>query len=142
VGSDIDSGLYKGTTWRPGAHWEISWDANGEKFVAAGDPVGQFYVKISSGQYLRLEGVTIAKASTTAAETLLDSNIGEGTYRVGYDIAAGWYKGVTNGSLGYWEITSDANGRTVVASDYVKGTFTLKVKSGQYLTLRGVTVSQ
>jgi hypothetical protein len=160
VGTDIASGLYKGTATSPAgdwpastlasdlgatssaSHWEISWDANGERFVAAGDPVGQFYVKVTSGQYLRLRGVTITKAPTAPAENLATSDIGDGTYRVGYDIAAGWYKGAPTGSLGYWEITSDANGQSLVASDYVKGAFTLKVKSGQYLTLRGVSIGQ
>lgn len=142
VGTDIASGLYKGNVSSPSAHWELSWDANGEKFIAAADPVGQFYVKVSSGQYLRLQGVIIAKASSTPAESLASRNLDDGTYRVGYDIAAGWYTGAPADSLGYWEITSDANGQSLVASDYVTGPFRLKVKSGQYLTLRGVTVSQ
>ena len=142
VGTDIAPGLYKGTATGPGGQWEISWDANGERFVAGGEPVGQFYLKVSSGQYLRLAEVVIAKAPATAAETLLTTGIGDGTYRVGYDIAVGWYKGTPTGSLGYWEVTSDANGQSIVASDYVTGPFTLKVKSGQYLTLRGVTAGQ
>jgi hypothetical protein len=142
VGTDIASGLYKGTVNGGSGHWEITRDANGERFVAAGDPVGQFYVKVTSGRYLRLTGVTIAKAATTAADPLLSSGIGAGTFRVGYDISSGWYQGTVDDHLGYWEITSDANGQTLVASDYVTGPFTLNVKSGQYLTLRGVSVSQ
>ena len=142
VGTDIPSGLYKGSVNGGSGHWEISSDANGERFVAGGDPVGQFYLKVTGGEYLRLKGVRVAKASTTAADPLLASNIGDGTYRVGYDIATGWYQGTTNGSLGYWEISSDANGQELVAADYVRGPFTLKVKSGQYLTLRGVTITQ
>ncbi len=142
VGTDISSGLYKGIVTGSAAHWEISWDANGERFVAGGDPVGQFYVKVTSGQYLRLRGVTIIKASSSPAATLLTGDISDGTYRVGYDIAAGWYQGTVDSSLGYWEIASDANGQSLVACDYVKGPFSLKVKSGQFLTLRGVTLSQ
>jgi hypothetical protein len=142
AGTDISSGLYKGTANGDGAHWEISSDANGEVFVASGDPVGQFYVKVTSGYYLRLSGVVIAKASTTAADPLLSSNISDGTYRVGYDIEAGWYQGTVNDHMGYWEVSSDANGQTLVANDYATAPFTLNVTSGQYITLRGVTIGQ
>ena len=142
VGTDIDSGLYKGTANGGTGHWEISTDANGERFVVGGDPVGQFYVKVTSGKYLRLSGVAIAKASTTASDPLLSSGISDGTYRVGYDIAAGWYQGTVDDHMGYWEVSSDANGQTLVANDYTMGPFTVKVKSGQYITLRGVTIGQ
>lgn len=142
VGTDIASGLYHGTVKGDEGQWEIASDANGNKFVAGGDPTGPFYLKVTSGQYLTLSRVTIEKASTTAADPLATSNLTDGTYRAGYDIAVGWYDGTVNGGLGYWEVSTDANGQTLVANDYPQGPFTLKVKSGQYLTLRGVTVSQ
>ena len=99
-------------------------------------------MKATSGYYLRLSGVTVAKASTTAADPLPSSKIGDGTYRVGYDIAAGWYQGTVNDHMGYWEVSSDANAQTLVANDYAMAPFTVKVKSGQYITLRGVTIGQ
>jgi cytoskeletal protein RodZ len=142
AGTDIDSGLYRGTVNSKTGHWEISSDANGDKYVASGDPTGPFYVKVKYGQYLRLDGVVIQAASTEAADPLATSNLSDGTYRVGYDIEAGWYHGTVNDGMGYWEVSSDANGTSLVASDYPLGSFTLKVKDGQYLTLRGVTVSQ
>ena len=142
AGTDIDSGLYHGTVIGGKGHWEIFSDANGDKFVAGGDPIGPFYVKVKSGQYLRLNGVVIEAANNTAADPLAASSLTDGTYRVGYDIEAGWYSGTLNDGMGYWEISSDANGTSIVANDYPLGPFTLKVKNGQYLTLRGVTVSQ
>jgi hypothetical protein len=142
VGTDIDSGLYHGTVSDGVGHWEISSDANGDRYVASGDPTGPFYVKVKYGQYLRLAGAIIAEASTQAADPLATTGITDGTYRVGYDIAAGWYRGTVDGRMGYWEISSDANGEKLVASDYPLGSFTLKVKDGQYLTLKGVTASQ
>ncbi len=142
AGTDIDTGLYHGTVNGDKGHWEISSDANGDKFVAGGDPTGPFYVKVKSGQYLRLSDVVIKAASTTAADPLATSGLTDGTYRVGYDIEAGWYDGAVNGGMGYWEISSDANGTSIVANDYPLGPFSLKVKDGQYLTLRGVTASQ
>ena len=142
VGTDIDSGLYQGTVNGDKGQWEISSDANGDRFVASGDPTGPFYVKVAYGQYLRLSGATIEEASSTAVDPLVTNNITDGTYRVGYDIATGWYNGTVNGSMGYWEISSDANGQTLVANEYPLDPFKLKVASGQYLTLRGVTVSQ
>jgi hypothetical protein len=142
VGTDINSGLYHGTVPGDEGHWEISSDANGYEFVAGGDPTGPFYVKVTYGQYLKLSGVVIEKASSEEADPLVTSNITDGTYRVGYDIAAGWYNGTVNGRLGHWEISSNANGTTLVADDYPTSSFTLKVTDGQYLTLNGVTISQ
>ena len=142
AGVDISTGLYRGTVAGTKSHWEISSDTNGDRYVASGDPTGQFYVKVTYGQYLRLGGVIIEKAGSTAADPLLTSDLTDGTYRVGYDIAAGWYGGTVKDGMGYWQISSDANGQTLVANDYPLGAFTLKVTTGQYLTLRGVTVSQ
>jgi hypothetical protein len=143
AGTDISSGLYKGTAVTENAHWEISKDANGARYVAGGDPTGPFYVKVTSGYYLKVSGVIIEKASSDAADDLASKDLTNGTYRVGYDIEAGWYTGTVTGdtTMGYWQISSDANGQTLVANDYPLGTFTFKVKSGQFLTLRGVTVS-
>jgi hypothetical protein len=143
AGTDISSGLYKGTAVGENAHWEISKDANGARYVASADPTGPFYVKVTSGYYLKLSGVIIEKASTDAADPLASKDLTNGTYRVGYDIEAGWYTGTVTGdtTMGYWQISSDANGQTLVANDYPLGPFTFKVKSGQFLTLRGVTVS-
>jgi hypothetical protein len=142
AGTDIDSGLYRGTVDRDKGHWEISSDANGNRFVAGGDPTGPFYVKVKYGQYLQLSGVTIREADSVPADPLATSGLNDGTYRVGYDIEAGWYSGTVDGGMGYWEISSDANGTSLGANDYPLGPFTLKVEDGQYLTLRGVTVSQ
>lgn len=143
AGTDLDSGLYKGTAVATGAHWEISSDANGLRYVASGDPTGPFYVKVSSGQYLKLNGVIIAEAPDDESDPLATADLSNGTYRVGYDIEAGWYTGKVTGdtTMGYWQISSDANGQKLVASDYPMGTFTFKVKDGQYVGLRGVTIT-
>ncbi len=143
AGTDLSSGLYKGTVVSGTGHWEITSDANGARFVASGDPTGSFYVKVTSGQYLRLTGVVIEEASSTASDPLATSDLKDGTYRVGYDIEEGWYTGTVTGqsTIGYWQVSTDANGQKLTASDYPMGSFTVKVTDGQYLTLRGVTVS-
>jgi hypothetical protein len=141
AGTDVTTGLYVGKAVASGAHWEVSGDANGAQYVAGADPTGQFYVKVTWGQYLHLTGVIIEKASSTAADPLASTDLADGTYRAGYDIEVGWYTGTVAGGLGYWQISSDANGQTLVANDYAMDSFTLKITKGQYLTLRGVTVS-
>jgi hypothetical protein len=143
AGTDLDSGIYKGAVASGTGHWEITSDASGVKYVASGDPTGSFYVKVTSGQYLRLTGVIIQEASSEAADPLATADLKDGTYRVGYDIEEGWYTGTVTGqsTIGYWQISTDANGQKLKASDYPRGTFTFKVLDGQYLTLRGVTVS-
>jgi hypothetical protein len=143
AGTDIDADLYKGTVVSGTGHWEITSDAIGVRYVAGGDPTGSFYVKVTSGQYLRLSGVIIEEASSDATDPLASTSLTDGTYRVGYDIEEGWYTGTVTGesTIGYWQISTDANGQKLKASDYPRGTFTFKVVDGQYLTLRGVTVS-
>jgi hypothetical protein len=143
AGTDIDSDLYKGAVVSGTGHWEITSDASGVKYVASGDPAGSFYVKVTSGQYLRLSGVIIEEASSEAADPLASADLKDGTYRVGYDIEEGWYTGTVTGesTIGYWQISTDANGQKLAASDYPRGAFTFKVTDGQYLTLRGVTAS-
>ena len=143
AGTDIDSDLYKGSVVSGTGHWEITSDASGVKYVASGDPTGSFYVKVTSGQYLRLTDVVIEAASSNATDPLATTDLKDGTYRVGYDIQAGWYTGTVTGvsTIGYWQISTDANGQKLKASDYPRGTFTFKVIDGQYLTLRGVTIS-
>jgi len=70
AGTDISSGLYTGTVVGDTGHWEITSDASGVRYVASGDPTGSFYVKVTYGQYLRLTGVIIQKASSTATDRL------------------------------------------------------------------------
>ena len=67
------------------------------------------------------------------------SSIGDGVYLVGTDIPAGSYKGTTvSDTFGVWQIASDANGSSIIASDpATSGQFYVQVKKGQYLKLCG-----
>ena len=70
------------------------------------------------------------------------SSIGDGVYLVGTDIPAGLYKGTTlSDTFGVWQIASDANGSSIIASDpATSGQFYVQVKQGQYLKLSGVQI--
>ena len=62
VGTDISAGTYKGiTTGTYGGYWQISSDPNGDDIIANDITTGPFYVQVTSGQYLKLSGVTITK---------------------------------------------------------------------------------
>lgn len=80
VGTDIPSGLYKGTVNTDQGYWAIATDADGSSIIASAGPTGQFYVEVKTGQYLRLAGVTIAKANLTKPATLPSTDISDGTY--------------------------------------------------------------
>jgi hypothetical protein len=139
VGTDIPAGLYKGEVTSTAGYWQISTDAGGANVLANADVTGPFYVQVQDGQYIELKGVKLAKVSPTQAST--PTAIAAGTYLVGTDIPAGLYKGKTTGNPGYWQISGDANGTTVLANADVTGPFYVQVKKGQYLQLSGVELS-
>ena len=70
------------------------------------------------------------------------SSIGDGVYLVGTDIPAGRYRGTTvSDTFSVWQIASDANGSSIIASDLAtSGQFYVQVKKGQYLKLSGVEI--
>jgi hypothetical protein len=140
VGTDIPAGLYKSTAEGGSGYWQLSSDPNGDDIIANDNTEGQFYVKLTKGQYLELSGVEIQLASTVPAVKPATADIGAGVYLVGTDIAAGRYKGTPDG-MGYWEITSDANGDNILSNDLPEGQFYVQVKKGQYLKLSDVTIS-
>ena len=70
--------------------------------------------------------------------------ITDGVYLVGTDIPVGTYKGRSNSDdTGFWQISSDPNGQHIVASTGpLFGPFYVLVKKGEYLELRGVTITK
>jgi hypothetical protein len=84
------------------------------------------------------ESKTPEETEPTAVEKVSYS---DGVYLVGTDLPAGVYKGVTNGTAGYWQIANDPNGLDVVANDITEGRFYLQVSDGQYLKLDDVTIT-
>ncbi len=90
-----------------------------------------------------------AASSPPSGHAATASSIGDGVYRVGTDIPAGRYKGTTvsdsdaGGLWGLWQVSSDANGSSIIASDTatnLTGQFYVQVKKGQYLKLSGVEI--
>ena len=111
VGEDIPSGRYAVyTTTGKSAYYCISSDANGKDIIAFEDKEA---VDTSSG-YLK-----------------------EGQYLVGVDFPAGEYKLENNDEdkSAYYAITSDANGRDIIANDNFKGGSYVSVSDGQYLEI-------
>ncbi|NJC71229.1 hypothetical protein HC031_16130 [Planosporangium thailandense] len=75
-------------------------------------------------------------AVTQAEKVQAQNTIHEGTWAVGVDVQPGTYraKDPVAGQC-YWKITSDANGRNIVANDLVNGGRpTVTLQGGQYFT--------
>jgi hypothetical protein len=74
--------------------------------------------------------------ATKAAHVLL---LSAGTYVIGTAIPAGTYKGNPGSPNSHYRISTDPNGKSIVAkSPPLTGQFHLKLKKGQYLEVSGV----
>jgi hypothetical protein len=74
--------------------------------------------------------------STASPEDLL---LSDGTYEVGTAIPAGSYKGQSLSENSHYEISTDPDGKDIVArSPSPAGEFSVKLKKGQYLQVSGV----
>jgi hypothetical protein len=69
------------------------------------------------------------------------TRIGDGTYEVGVDMAAGRYKTTGDGSIGlcYWERAKDDSGdlRSIISNDLFRGPGSVTVKNGEFAKLSG-----
>lgn len=146
VGVDIPAGLYKSTEDSGTGYWQISKDASGEfdSIIANDNTVGQCYLELADGQFLTLNGITVADANLLKPDELATADIAPGVYLVGTDIAAGKYKGIPNGEdWAYWQVSTSPNGElsSIKANANPAGQFYVEVADGQYLKVTGSTVS-
>jgi hypothetical protein len=69
------------------------------------------------------------------------TRIGDGTYEVGVDMAAGRYKTTSDGSIGicYWERSKDDSGdfNSIISNDLFRGPGSVTVKNGEFAKLSG-----
>ncbi len=95
------------------------------RIVAAGIANGgRSKMKVALARYLAAAGGRPPTASPAGSPSpgpaATASRIGDGVYLVGTDIPAGLYKGTTvSDARGFWQIASDANGSSIIASDPV-----------------------
>jgi hypothetical protein len=145
VGTDIPAGLYKSTKVGDNASWHTASDATGsaDSIIANVSVTGQCYIEVSNGQYLTLALLTIAPADAVKSASVGSQNITDGNYLVGTDIAPGKYKGTVWGDRAYWQIATSADGEPehIVSNDIPFAPFDVEVTEGQFLTIRGVSIS-
>ena len=69
------------------------------------------------------------------------THVGDGTYEVGVDMAAGRYKTTGDGSIGicYWERAKDDSGDlgSIISNDLFRGPGSVTVKNGEFAKLSG-----
>lgn len=66
-----------------------------------------------------------------------ENKIEPGQYKVGTDIESGEYVFFTDGSSGYFSVTSDANGKDIIANSNFEHNSIMEIRDGEYLDLRG-----
>jgi hypothetical protein len=95
-----------------------------------------------NGARLSPSSASAVASSPSPGPAATASGFVDGVYLVGTDIPAGLYKGTTlSVKFSDWQISSDANGSSIIASDPVtSGQFYVQVKQGQYLKLSGVHI--
>jgi hypothetical protein len=88
-------------------------------------------------------GTTVQVAAAPAA-TGPSTEVGDGNYQVGVDIAAGRYKTAGPGGDGafdicYWQRTKDDSGDfdSIISNDLFKGPGSVTVKNGEFVKLTG-----
>lgn len=138
VGSDIPAGTYyiKATS-SYGAYWAISSDSSGSfDALLVNNNINTFgYLTAEEGQYLEITRGEIIPAEEAPVPQLgADGCYGEGQYLVGRDIPAGEYNATATSKYGgYYGVTSDANGRDIIANDNFDNNAYVTVSEGQYL---------
>ena len=137
VGVDIPAGIYVAyptDDW--GGYYCISSDANSHDIIANDGFDGQTYFEVANGQYLELRRcVSVAVKDKIKVDTS-SGIVTEGQYLVGEDIPAGEYKlSSTDSYGGYYCISSDPNGRDIIANNGFDNSNYVTISDGQYLKL-------
>lgn len=137
VGVDIPAGLYAAYTEGDSkGYYCISSDANGGNILANNNFSNQNYLQIEDGQYLELSRCYVMAFDDAPLYDYSSGVVGDGQYLVGVDIPAGEYtlKAAAN-SKGYYCVSSDPNGRNILANNNFSGNNYVTVADGQYLEL-------
>ena len=137
VGTDIGAGEYLLISSGSG-YYQLDSDSSGEldSIISNDNFNNTNYLTVFDGEYLtltRCEMIPVADAEPQKAENGI---LGEGMYKVGYDIPAGEYKLVAN-DMGYCEVRTDSRGTIngIVTNDNFEGERYITVSDGQYLKL-------
>lgn len=137
VGTDLPAGEYyiKHTEGRA-AYFCLSSDSSGDDILYNGNPVNNYFITVSDGQYLQVKRGEFTLASEIPP-LALDGILEEGMYRAGYDIPSGEYRATPHdGEKGYYCVYSDtASERSIVRNDNFEGNAYVTVSDGQYLYL-------
>jgi uncharacterized delta-60 repeat protein len=125
----------------------VAIQADGKIVVAGMANSGRSKMKVALARYVAAAVGSPSTASAVASspsphQSATASSISDGVYLVGTDIPAGSYKGTTvSDTFSAWQISSDANGSSIIASDpATSGQFYVQVKQGQCLKLSGVQI--
>lgn len=138
VGEDIPSGRYVVyTSTGKSGYYCISSDANGKDIIANDNFKTQSYIEINNGEYLELSRCAAVAFDDKETVDTSDGYLKEGQYLAGVDFPAGEYKLENNDEdkSAYYAVTSDANGKDIIANDNFKGGSYVSVSDGQYLKI-------
>ena len=146
VGIDIPSGEYMLVQYYTDAsgYMCVSSDSNGNDIIDNALFKNFHYIKVSSGQYLKLTNAIAVSADKYSVPNVNTSCLKEGMYKVGVDIPAGEYKAMATSSSisGYYAIYNTASAdRDIEDNELFTSSSYVTVINGQYLELSNCTAS-
>ncbi|MHB9150157.1 MAG: hypothetical protein ACYC33_08800 [Thermoleophilia bacterium] len=143
VGADIPAGEYVLIAGAGSAYFQITKDSSGtlESIVANDNFSNQSIVTLKDGQYITSNDARLVPSAQAVPAELVDGRLPEGMYRVGFDLPAGEYKVIPDGS-GYFEIDSNSSHTLegIISNENFDTERYVTVKDGQYLKLSGASV--
>ena len=122
----------------------VSSDSNGNDIIDNALFKNFHYIKVASGQYLKLTNAIAVSADKYSVPNVNTSRLKEGMYKVGVDIPAGEYKAMATSSSisGYYAIYNTASAdRDIEDNELFTSSSYVTVINGQYLELSNCTAS-
>jgi preprotein translocase subunit SecG len=145
VGTDLPAGEYKLFT-KTMAYYEVTKDSSGNfDSIICNDNFSNFsYIKVEDGQYLKLQSCFAVPAAEAPAYEPTNGKYMPGKYKVGFDIPAGEYKVVSDGTMAYIEVSSNCLGTmdSIISNDNFENSKYITINDGNYFKMQGCYIDQ
>ncbi|WP_432408524.1 hypothetical protein [Wukongibacter sp. M2B1] len=146
IGTDLPSGEYKLFGNGAMSYYEINKDSSGNfDSIIANDNFSTFsYISISDGQYVKLQGCYAVPIKEAPKYEPVDGKYIAGKYKVGFDIPAGEYKVLSDGTMPYVEVAKNNLGTidSIISNDTFENSKYVTIKDGNYFKMQNCYIQQ